>query len=59
MKNTWIKTLSALAIAAAIPFAAHADSDHDRARNAVQAGQVLARMDGESSPGGNAVVRCD
>jgi uncharacterized membrane protein YkoI len=28
MKNTWIKTLSALAIAAAIPFAAHADSDH-------------------------------
>lgn len=28
MKNTWIKTLSALAIAAAIPFTAHADSDH-------------------------------
>lgn len=28
MKNTWIITLSALAIAAAIPFAAHADSDH-------------------------------
>ena len=28
MKNTWIKTLSALAIAVAIPFAAHADSDH-------------------------------
>ena len=30
MKNTWIKTISALAIATAIPFAAHADSDHHR-----------------------------
>lgn len=28
MKKTWIKTISALAIAAAVPFAAHADSDH-------------------------------
>lgn len=28
MKKTWFKTISALAIAAAIPFAAHADSDH-------------------------------
>jgi uncharacterized membrane protein YkoI len=30
MKNTWIKTISALAIAVAIPFAAHADSDNHR-----------------------------
>jgi len=30
MKNTWIKTISALAIAAAIPFAAHADDDNHR-----------------------------
>ena len=28
MNKTWFKTISALAIAAAIPFAAHADSDH-------------------------------
>jgi uncharacterized membrane protein YkoI len=28
MNSTWIKTISALAIATAIPFAAHADSDY-------------------------------